>query len=113
MEMIITGRVIDAQEAHRIGLVSEVVPKGRSLERAIELGNFIAALPQPAIRTDKEAATRGFGLPLPDGLRIEAECFYRSFGSTITDEGLRQFVERDHPDRQANRTPRTPGLVRG
>jgi len=113
MEMIITGRVIDAQEAHRIGLVSEIVPKGRSLERAIELGNAIAALPQPAIRTDKEATTRGFGLPLSEGLRTEAECFYRSFGGPITDEGLRQFGERDHPDRQPNRKPLTTGLVRG
>jgi enoyl-CoA hydratase/carnithine racemase len=63
---LIEAWVIDAQEAYRIGLVSEVVPKGRSLERAIKLGNVIAALPQPAIRTDKEATTRGFGLPLSE-----------------------------------------------
>ena len=61
LELIITGKVIDAQEAYRIGLANEVVPKGTSLSRAIELAEFICTLPQPAIRTDKEAAIRGYG----------------------------------------------------
>jgi len=112
MELIITGRVIHAQEAKEIGLVNEVVPKGKSLERALELAQFICQLPQPAMRTDKEAAVRGFGLPLAEGLRIEAECFNRSIHDPATAEGLRQFQERDHPDRQTSQTPRTPGLVR-
>ena len=71
-----------------------------------------AHLPQPAIRTDKEAAVRGFGLPLSEGLRIEAECFNRSIHDPATMEGLRQFTQRDHPDRQRDQPPRTPGLVR-
>ena len=112
LELILTGRVIDAHEAYRIGLVNEVVPKGRSLERALELAEFIAALPQPALRTDKEAAVRGFGLPLAEGLRIEAECFNRSIQDPATREGLRQFRDRDHPDRRSGAVPRTPGLVR-
>lgn len=112
MELIITGRVIDAQEALRIGLANEVVPKGQSLARAIELGRFIASLPQPAIRSDKEAAVRGFGQSLQEGLRIEAECFNRSFYRAETIEGLRQFNERDHPDRQSRQPARTTGLVR-
>lgn len=112
MELIITGRVIDAQEAHRIGLANEVVPKGKSLERALELAGFIAELPQPAIRTDKEAAVRGFGEPLKEGLRIEAECFNRSIFDKATLEGLRKFNERDHPDRRRDQAPRTPGLAR-
>lgn len=99
MELILTGRVIDAGEAWRIGLANEVVPKGHSLERALALAHQICQLPQPAIRTDKEAALRGFGLPLDEGLRIEAECFCRSITEPETIEGLRQFVERDHPDR--------------
>ena len=77
MELIVTGRVIDAHEAQRIGLVNEVVPRGTCRERARELAHAIAALPQPAIHTDKEAAVRGFGRPLEEGLRIEAECFDR------------------------------------
>jgi enoyl-CoA hydratase len=112
MELIITGRVIDAHEAERIGLVNEIVPKGKSLERAIELAEFICKLPQPALRTDKEAAVRGFGLPLVEGLRIEAECFNRSIFDPATEEGLRQFRERDHPDRRRGGPLQTPGLVR-
>jgi enoyl-CoA hydratase len=99
MELIITGRVIDADEALRIGLVNEVVPSGTCVERSLELARAIAALPQPAIRTDKEAAVRGFGMPLDEGLRIEAECFDKSIFSEETAEGLRRFLERDHPDR--------------
>jgi enoyl-CoA hydratase len=99
MELIVTGRVIDADEALSIGLVNEVVPSGTCVERALELAREIAALPQPAIRTDKEAAVRGFGQPLDEGLRIEAECFDRSIFSEETVEGLRRFLERDHPDR--------------
>jgi enoyl-CoA hydratase len=112
MELIITGRVIDAQEAERIGLVNEVVPKGKSLDRALELAEFICTLPQPALRTDTEAAVRGFGLPLAEGLRIEAECFNRSIHDPASLEGLRQFRERDHPDRRNNQPARTRGLVR-
>lgn len=112
MEMIITGKVIDAQEAHHIGLVNEIVPKGQSLARAIELAKTIAALPQPAIRSDKEAAVRGFGLPLQEGLRVEAECFNHSIHHPATQEGLRQFRERDHPDRNKDLQPITTGIVR-
>ena len=112
MEMIVTGRVIGAEEALRIGLVNEVVPRGKSLERAMELALFIAALPQPALRTDKEAAVRGLGQPLAEGLRIEAECFIRSFHHPETQEGLRRFKDRDHPDRRRDQAAQTPGLVR-
>ena len=61
MELIITGRAVDAEEALRIGLANEVVPEGRSLERALELAREIAALPQGAIRTDKETMIRNLG----------------------------------------------------
>ncbi len=112
MELIITGRVIDAQEALRIGLVNEVVPSGTCVEHAIELAERIAALPQPAIRTDKEAAVRGFGRPLDEGLRIEAECFNRLLDQPEIQEGLRRFNERDHPDRAPGGDAATPGLRR-
>jgi len=112
MELIITGRVINAEEAYRIGLANEIVPKGKSLERAVELAKFICTLPQPAIRSDKEAAIRGFGMPLNEGLRIEAECFNKSIQDPATMEGLRQFLDRDHPDRKAGVKAKTPGLAR-
>lgn len=112
IDLIITGRVIDAHEAERIGLVNRVVPSGTCLQHALEWAEAIAALPQPALRTDLQAARSGFGRPLDDGLRIEAECFGRSIAAAETFEGLRQFNERDHPDRRADVSPVTPGLAR-
>jgi enoyl-CoA hydratase len=112
MELIITGRVIDAREAERIGLVNEVTPSGGCVDRALELAEQIAALPQPSIRTDKEAAVRGSGRPLDEGLRIEAQCFNRLLESPEMADGLRRFVERDHPDREPGGDSVTPGLVR-
>ena len=73
MELVITGRRIDADEALRIGLVNEIVPRGQALERAPALAREIAALPQGAIRSDKESIMRGVGRTLEERLRIEAE----------------------------------------
>lgn len=73
MELILTGRPVDAEEAERIGLVNEVVPTGRHLERALELAERIAAFPQETMLADRRAAIEGFGLPLADGLAREAE----------------------------------------
>jgi enoyl-CoA hydratase len=79
MELIITGRRIDVHEAERIGLVNEVVPKGQALVRARQLAHDIAALPQGAIRSDKESVMRGIGRPLEERLRIEAEMIISMF----------------------------------
>jgi enoyl-CoA hydratase len=79
MELIITGRRIDVHEAERIGLVNEVVPRGAALERAQELAHEIAALPQGAIRSDKESVMRGVGRTLEERLRIEAELLISMF----------------------------------
>ncbi len=73
MEMIITGRRVGVEEAERIGLVNVVVPRGQALPRAQELAHQIAALPQGAIRSDKESVMRGVGRTLEERLRIEAE----------------------------------------
>jgi enoyl-CoA hydratase len=73
LELVITGRRIDSEEALRIGLVNEVVPRGGALARARELAGAIAALPQGAIRSDKESIMRGVGRTLEERLRIEAE----------------------------------------
>jgi enoyl-CoA hydratase len=91
MELIVTGRIIDAQEALAIGLVNEVVPSGTCVDRALELAESIAALPQPAIRTDLEAAERGWDLD--EGLQIEAACFMRSIFDPETQAGLARFAE--------------------
>jgi enoyl-CoA hydratase len=73
MELIITGRRIDVEEGREIGLVNEIVPRGQALARAQELAGQIAALPQGAIRSDKESVLRGVGRTLEERLRIEAE----------------------------------------
>jgi enoyl-CoA hydratase len=73
MELVITGRRIDAEEALRIGLVNEVVARGQALAAAQRLAEEIAALPQGAIRSDKESIMRGIGRTLEERLRIEAE----------------------------------------
>ena len=73
LEMILTGRVVDAEEALAWGLVNEVVPEGAHIERSLELAEGLAAFPQPTMLSDRRAAIEGAGLPLGDGLAREAE----------------------------------------
>lgn len=79
MELLITGRRIDVQEAYRIDLVNEVVPNDRVLDRAKELALEIAALPQGALRSDKESVLRGVGHTMEERLRIEQEMLLSMF----------------------------------
>ena len=79
MEMIVTGRAVDAEEALRIGLANEVVPEGEALARAQELAHRIAELPQGAIRTDKETLCRNVGRTYEEQLRQEVEASYSMF----------------------------------
>jgi len=71
LELILTGRPVEAEEAHRIGLVNEVVEPGKHLERALELAERIAAFPQETMLADRRAAIEGFGLPLAEGIALE------------------------------------------
>ena len=73
MELIITGRIIDVQEAYQIGLVNEIVPKEKLMERAKDLAHSICRLPQGAIRTDKESVVRGVGRTVEERTFIETE----------------------------------------
>jgi enoyl-CoA hydratase/carnithine racemase len=99
MEMIITGRPVGADEALRIGLANEVVPAGTALERALELAREIAALPQGAIRSDKETMVRNVGRTYEEQLRIENEMtlsmFMRRDSHAI---GARAFKEGRTPE---------------
>jgi enoyl-CoA hydratase len=99
MELIITGREIDAAEAEHIGLANEVVPEGKALERAVELAHQVASLPQGAIRTDKETVMRNVGCTLEHRLRNEAEAtmsmFLRRDSHAI---GARAFKARRAPE---------------
>ncbi len=71
LELILTGRPVEAEEALRIGLVNEVVAPGAHLERALELAERIAGFPQETLLADRRAAIEGFGLPLAEGLELE------------------------------------------
>lgn len=71
LELILTGRPVEAEEAHRIGLVNELVDPGKHLERALELAERIAAFPQETMLADRRAAIEGFGLPLAEGIALE------------------------------------------
>ena len=79
MELIITGRPVDAEEALAIGLANEVVEEGEALPRALELAREIAALPQGAIRTDKETVIRNVGRTYEEQLRNEVEAALSMF----------------------------------
>jgi enoyl-CoA hydratase/carnithine racemase len=71
MELILSGRPVDAEEARRIGLVNELASPGKHLERALEWAERIAAFPQETMLADRRAAIEGFGLPLAEGLALE------------------------------------------
>jgi enoyl-CoA hydratase len=72
LDLILTGRIIDAQEALAIGLLTEVVPAGEHLQRALALAEGLARFPQRTMLADRRAAIEGLGMPLTDGLALEA-----------------------------------------
>ena len=69
--MILTGRAVDAAEAHRIGLIDRLVPADTELAQALDLAEVIAAFPQAAVRSDRAAVYAGLGASLTDGLTAE------------------------------------------
>jgi len=71
LEMILSGRPVEVEEAHRIGLVNEIADEGRHLERALEWAERLASFPQETMLRDRQAAIEGGGLPLADGLALE------------------------------------------
>jgi enoyl-CoA hydratase/carnithine racemase len=80
LEMILTGRAVEAEEAERIGLVNEVVEPGRHLERALEMAERISSFPQETMLSDRRAALDGAGLPLSEGLELEHRLGYQVLG---------------------------------
>jgi enoyl-CoA hydratase len=94
LDLILTGRTLDAAQALAWGLVTEVVPRERLLERAHVLATQIAAYPQSSLRTDKQAAVRGWGLPLEEALRVECQLGMPHSRSAETAEGRQRFQTR-------------------
>jgi enoyl-CoA hydratase len=73
LDLILTGRIIDAEEALGMGLVTEVVPEGGHLERALELAEGLSRFPQRTMLADRRAAIEGLGMTLSEGLSLEAQ----------------------------------------
>jgi len=72
LDLILTGRMVDAEEALLMGMVTEVCDPGRHLDRALEIAEGLASFPQSTMLADRRAAIEGFGLPLAAGLAVEA-----------------------------------------
>jgi len=71
LDLILSGRPVDAAEALQIGLINEVVPPGTHLERSLELAERLAGFPQETMLADRRAAIEGLGMPLEEGLELE------------------------------------------
>jgi len=97
MELILTGEMIDAKEAHRIGLVDEVVPPEELEKRTMEIAAKIAAKSPVTIRLAKLAVKAASRLPLEQGLAYEASLFGIAFSTDDKEEGVKAFLEKRPP----------------
>ena len=98
MDMILTGRNMDAAEAERAGLVSRVVPADQLQSEAMSVATTIAQMSLSAARMAKEAVNRAFELPLSEGLLYERRLFHSAFATDDQSEGMAAFVEKRAPN---------------
>jgi enoyl-CoA hydratase/carnithine racemase len=98
MRWLLTGDLLSASEAHRLGLVSEVVADGEVLKHALGIAMRVAALPPLAVAAVKDTVLRGADLPLEAGLRLESQGFQELFASEDRAEGMRAFLEKRKPE---------------
>src|SRR5919201_2080913 len=101
MDLILTGRMMDAAEAERAGLVARVVPAASLMEEAMKVAETIAALSQPSLLAAKEAVNRSFETPLAEGVRFERRVFHALFATKDRKEGMTAFIEK-RPPRSTN-----------
>jgi enoyl-CoA hydratase len=94
MEMCLTGRMMDAAEAERSGLVARVVPASELLAEAMKTAEAIAAMPPLAAIAVKEMVNAAFEIPLSQGIRFERRLFHGLFGTEDQKEGMAAFVEK-------------------
>jgi len=94
MQQVLTGEMISAQEAHRIGLVNEVVPQAELIARAEAIAAKIIANSPLAIQYAMEAVNRGYDMPLADGLYLEATLFAVCCATEDKNEGTKAFLEK-------------------
>jgi enoyl-CoA hydratase len=94
MEMCLTGRMMDAVEAERSGLVARVVPASTLVEESLKTAEAIAAMPPIAAIAVKEMVNAAFEIPLSQGIRFERRLFHGLFGTEDQKEGMAAFVEK-------------------
>ena len=97
MELCLTGRQMNAEEAERASLVSRVVPAGELLGEAMKVAAKIANLSQHAVMMIKEAINRGFATTLAEGTRFERGQFYSLFATEDQKEGMTAFIDKRKP----------------
>jgi|SRR5579863_248331 len=97
MDLVLTGRMMDAAEAERCGLVSRVVPADKLVEEAIKTAAGIAALSLPSVMLAKESVNRAFETTLAEGVRFERRVFHSLFATEDQREGMAAFVEKRAP----------------
>jgi enoyl-CoA hydratase len=97
MDLILTGRMMDAAEAERSGLVARVVPAARLMEEALKVAETIAAMSQPSLLAAKEAVNRSFETSLAEGVRFERRVFHALFATKDRKEGMAAFIEKRPP----------------
>jgi enoyl-CoA hydratase len=97
MDLILTGRMMDAQEAERAGLVARVVPAANLFEEALKVAETIAAMSLPSVLAAKEAVNRAFETSLAEGVRFERRIFHSLFATADQGEGMRAFIEKRPP----------------
>ena len=94
MDMILTGRMMDAEEAERSGLVSRIVPPGELLNEALALAASIAEMSAPVVAMAKEAVNCSYEVTLSEGVRFERRLFQSTFATDDRREGMAAFVEK-------------------
>ena len=97
MDLCLTGRMMDAAEAERLGLVSRVVPADKLLEEALAVAGRIAKLSQPIAMMVKESVNRAFETTLAEGVRFERRLFHSTFATEDQKEGMAAFIEKRKP----------------
>jgi enoyl-CoA hydratase len=94
MDLILTGRMMDAAEAERSGLVARVVPAASLLDEAMKVAETIAGMSLPSVLSAKEAVNRSFETSLAEGVRFERRVFHALFATDDQKEGMAAFVEK-------------------
>ena len=97
MDLCLTGRMMDAAEAERSGLVSRVVPAGQLMGEVMAAAEKIAAMSRPAAAMAKEAINRAFETPLSEGVNVERNLFHATFALEDRAEGMAAFIEKRKP----------------